>query len=297
MALEFAGTLKLHELSPSNPADHSLIPAIARIHLVASLPNELDDAVQDPSLSHGQIIAASRLKHLEILKSDASSHYAVVLDVGVGGDDRTGHDEQRHPAPDQVIAWVKYDIIQSQKAEEERQDTGEIKYHPYTNRPPIHPVPELILASRQRIGKSLGAYVSVDQMAEEPSHGGRGAGRMLMEHIMKKADELGLPATLDATPQNMNLYTSMGFHVVNELWVDMIRFDGGRDKGEAWSKDHHRTPGQGAGWYRQFAMIRQPQKASFGVCSRDEVAEDHTGGGNKLGNPDSPWSWLDMNYE
>ncbi|KAI1622704.1 hypothetical protein EDD37DRAFT_485441 [Exophiala viscosa] len=254
-------TLKLHELSPSDPVDQNLIPAIARVHLTAWLSNSLYEAIYyGPPSSHARIIENNRRRHSKTLTSEPSSRYAVVLDDGACGDNPKRHSEQTGPDPNHLIAWAKYDIFERPEAEEERQDTGEIKYPPYTNLPLANHFWDLIVQSRQRVGKSLGAHVSVDQLATDPDHHRRGAGRMLMEHIVKKADELGLPATLEASPQGMNLYTSVGFEPVDEFWVDLLRFEGGEDKGEAWSKEQHRVPGQGPGWYKQVAMIRQPRK-------------------------------------
>jgi hypothetical protein len=69
---------------------------------------------------------------------------------------------------------------------------------------------------------------------------------------------LGLVATIEGSPEGASLYSSVGFVPVDEFWVDILRFAGGKDKGEDWVKTQGRVPGNGEGWYKQVVMIRQP---------------------------------------
>lgn len=265
--------LQLHVLSPSNPQDHALIPAIARTHLAAWLSNSLYKTIYyGPPSSHAGIIEANRQRHMDNFTTNPSSHFAVVFDdaiISASDHDARGESEpeteptsgRRRPTPDQAIAWVKYDVFASAQAEEERKDTGERAWPAYTNLALVNKFWDLIVQSRQRCGKTIGPHVSVDLLATDPAHHRRGAGKMLMQHVADQADQLGLPTTLEASPDGLRLYTSVGFVAVDEFWVDLLRYEDGRDKGDEWAMQHARdiNPGEGPGWYKQVVMLRQPR--------------------------------------
>jgi GNAT superfamily N-acetyltransferase len=247
-------TLKLRELSPSVSADSALIPAIARVHLAAWLTNTLYKTIYfGPPSSHAAIIETNRQRHMQNFTSNPSARFAVILD------DRIGNDENPdQPAASQLIAWAKYDIFATPDAAESRQDTGKRTWPPYTNVALVNHFWDMLVISRHQNSKAIGAHISVDLLATDPVHHRRGAGRMLMQYIAKQADELGLRATIEGSPEGLKLYRSVGFELVDEFWVDLLRFEGGEDKGEKWAEDQGRTPGQGPGWYKQVAMLRQP---------------------------------------
>ncbi|EXJ83379.1 hypothetical protein A1O1_07001 [Capronia coronata CBS 617.96] len=239
--------LKLHVLSTNDPDDLALIPTMAQIHAAAWLTNDLYKAIyHGPPSSHAGIVEANRQRHLKSITSNPSAHFAVVLDDAIAGS-----------TSDQVIAWIKYDIFESAQAEKERKDTSERKWPPYTNMTLVDHFWTMITASRKRLGAALGPHLNVDLVATSPDHHRRGAGRMLMDHVTREADRLGLPATLEGSPDGFKLYSAVGFEAIDEVWVDLLRFENGVDKGEDWSSRRDRTA---PGWYKQVVMVRQARK-------------------------------------
>lgn len=62
-------------------------------------------------------------------------------------------------------------------------------------------------------------YMHLMYCATDPKHAGRGAARLCMEFGVNMADELGLPAYMDATPAGRPVYERFGFKVVEqEAW-------------------------------------------------------------------------------
>jgi len=49
---------------------------------------------------------------------------------------------------------------------------------------------------------------------------------MLVERCLEDADRLGLPASLESSPEGHKLYLSCGFRDVEVLKIDMARFGG-----------------------------------------------------------------------
>ncbi|KAK6368189.1 hypothetical protein LTS17_009930 [Exophiala oligosperma] len=259
-------TLIIHQLSPNNEADLALIPAIARIHLAAWLTNGLYRTIYyGPPSSYPAINEYNEKRHLQSLKKDPTARLAVVWDDTVREKDRdsagagasTSTDGDRQPSPDQIIAWTKYNIFTTAEGAEERTDTGErLEWPAYTNLALVTGFWEALVKSREQNNQDIGAHVSVDQLATDPAHHRRGAGRMLMQHVAAQADALNLPVTLEASPQGMNVYRSVGFEPHHEFWVDLARFEDGGDKGEEWTEQRGRREGQGEGWYKEVAMVR-----------------------------------------
>lgn len=60
----------------------------------------------------------------------------------------------------------------------------------------------------------------------DPKFQGRGAGRKLVEWGTKKADELDLPAYLEASPSGHPLYLRCGFQDFDIMKFDMSRYGG-----------------------------------------------------------------------
>lgn len=251
--------LRVHPLSPDNPSDVALIPTIAKIQLAAWLTNSLySQMYYGPPSSHAGIIQANHERHLGSLTSNPSSHFAVVVDDEIQTAS-TDEENKEHPVhPDQVIGFMKYDVFASIEAVEARKDAGQRRWPPYTNVALVSGFWDNIVETRQRFSKQIGPHVNVDLLATDPSHHRRGAGKLLMQHVVERIDELGLTGTLEGSPQGLKLYSSFGFVPVDDIWVDMLRYEGGGDKGDEWAKAEGRVPGQGEGWYNQVAMVRQP---------------------------------------
>lgn len=77
----------------------------------------------------------------------------------------------------------------------------------------------------------------------DPKHQGRGAGGMLIEWGLKKADELSLPIYLESSPPAHRFYQSHGFEDLEEYPLDLSKYGGAK---QLWT-----TP----------LMIRKPKTA------------------------------------
>jgi GNAT superfamily N-acetyltransferase len=60
----------------------------------------------------------------------------------------------------------------------------------------------------------------------DPAFQGRGAGGMLIEWGTKKADELGLPAYLESSPEGHRVYQRYGFGDLEVLDFDTTKYGG-----------------------------------------------------------------------
>lgn len=246
--------LRLHSLLKSNPADHALLAAIARIHLAAWLTNSAYQQVYyGPPSSYAGIIEANHQRHVQSFISNPTSHFVVVLDDDIRESDTDQHELS---AQSPVISWIKYDVFDNAQVEEERRDTAQRTWPAHTNVALAQEFWKQIARSREKTGHALGAHISIDLLATDPRHHRRGAGLMLMQHVADKADELNLPSTIEASPAGLKLYQSVGFREVDAIWIDLLRFEDGGDKGGVWTEQNKRTPGRGPGWYEQVVMIR-----------------------------------------
>lgn len=252
--------LRVHVLSPQDPSHAALIPKIAEVHLAAWLSNTLYTKLYyGPPSSYPAIIEANQQRHLNAFTYNPSSHFAVVVNDEIettSTKEQEGHDLI---LPAQVIAFLKYDIFATVEALKERKDAGKRTWPPYTNIALVSSFWGDIVKARERFSKQLGPHVNVDLLATSPSHHRRGAGKLLMEHVVAKIDELGLPGTLEGSPQGLKLYSSVGFEPVGDIWVDLLRYDNGGDLGDEWAEAEGRVPGQGEGWYKHVAMVRPPR--------------------------------------
>jgi GNAT superfamily N-acetyltransferase len=66
--------------------------------------------------------------------------------------------------------------------------------------------------------------VEVSLIATLPEHQRKGAGIMLMNWVCARADELGLPAMLEATDAGRPLYERYGFVPVKEHVYDLAPY-------------------------------------------------------------------------
>ncbi|KEF53387.1 uncharacterized protein A1O9_10362 [Exophiala aquamarina CBS 119918] len=250
--------LRVQPLSPTNPADIALIPTISQIHLAAWLSNSLYSKIYyGPPSSHAGIIQANQQRHLESFTSNPTSYFTVVVDDEIPTSlDKNGPDHRVDHT--QIIAFLKYDVFASVEAVEARKDASKRTWPPYTNTALVGNFWNSIVETRKRFSKEIGPHVNVDIVGTDPNHHRRGAGKLLMQHVVEKIDELGLTGTLEASPQGLKLYSSFGFVPVHDVWVDILRFEDGGDKGDEWAKAEGRVPGEGEGWYKHVAMVRQP---------------------------------------
>ena len=98
--------------------------------------------------------------------------------------------------------------------------------------------------------KSCGSDVLLTRLADleivatDPAYQGKGAGSQMMRWGLKQADEQGMEAYLEASPEAVPLYKSLGFREAGrtDTWIENERVKGI--------------------WYRNLFMIR-PAKDKF----------------------------------
>ncbi|GAB1739527.1 hypothetical protein NU219Hw_g4479t1 [Hortaea werneckii] len=92
---------------------------------------------------------------------------------------------------------------------------------------------------RELMGKRGHWYLEI--IATHPQHQGRGAGSMMINWGLERADQDNVEAYLEASPEAVSLYEKLGFENVasTDTWIQNERV-----KGE---------------WYRNLFMIRPPQ--------------------------------------
>jgi len=95
-------------------------------------------------------------------------------------------------------------------------------------------------AQEEIMGKET-PYLKLNTLATHPNHQRRGAGKMLLEWGLSKADKEGLKMYLDASAKGYKVYEKAGFKTVREVTFDMEKWGG---KGEEW-------------WA---CMVREPRK-------------------------------------
>lgn len=85
--------------------------------------------------------------------------------------------------------------------------------------------------AQDEIMGSSAPYLKLDSLATHPEHHRRGAGKILLDWGVGKADAEGWRTYLDATPVGLKSYERFGFRVVRE-----VRFDRGAwgGEGEDW---------------------------------------------------------------
>lgn len=70
--------------------------------------------------------------------------------------------------------------------------------------------------------------IDLHMLHTDPKQEGRGAGSALLKWGTQKADELGLPAYLESSPNAHDFYKKYGFEDVEIFELDLSRFGGAR---------------------------------------------------------------------
>lgn len=127
-----------------------------------------------------------------------------------------------------VSNWRIYDEerteedFQREKEESER-DTAELGDPPGVDLAVVEDFHGVVQEYRK---KHFGGkpYMLLHVLATRPDQARKGVGALSMEWGCKKADELGLPAYLEGSPQGVGLYKKWGFEVVDELPWDATKY-------------------------------------------------------------------------
>lgn len=67
-------------------------------------------------------------------------------------------------------------------------------------------------------------HMYLEMLATHPNHQRRGAGSLLMQWAVDKADELGLDAFIEASPAGRHLYSRYGFETISESLFEEAPF-------------------------------------------------------------------------
>ena len=218
-------------------------------------------------------------RHTHSLRNEDRCRFVVVIDDAMAGETAEemeenveGPDHWSEGPSGRVIAAIKYYFVPGAGP---HPDTGtqEVIDNPvqplhgskYENEALSNAFVGPMVEARKHAMKALGDHLVIDNLYTDPAHQRRGAGGMLMRHACQEADQLGLPAMLEASPTGMKVYEAVGFEKADwpgaEIWIDLRRWEKGGDKGRHFEDDRlQMDPGKKDGWYAQIVMVR-PAKA------------------------------------
>ncbi|KIW67088.1 hypothetical protein PV04_06361 [Phialophora macrospora] len=288
--------LHVHVLDPSDPSAILYFPAIARIHLAAWLTVPLMKAIYyGPPSAHGGYLAGMVERHTKAFREEQNCRFAVVLDDTLPEDEEVivaapaapaaaatepisrGEEpepppQRRHHRKGQVIAAIKYYFVHvpsgstSTSPPPQTSSTESRTWPAYSHSSLASDFWSHLVEARALLASKLGPHVLVDNLYTHPAHHRRGAGGMLMRHACAEADARGLPSMLEASPKGIGVYEAVGFERFGEggndgsgvIWVDLERWEGGADKGVAFTAEKlKKDPARKAdGWYAQVLMVR-----------------------------------------
>ena len=220
--------LNLLSKLPPNHASESdiyLIPTLAHIQLSAWLTSPLNRTIYPgPPSTHPAIENSMIARHKDSLLNDPTCQFISLLHC----------EEPEVGEPWKVIAFLMYHVFNSAEELEARTDAGKREWPEGTNVAMVEEVWERIAEARHRYGKQLGRHVDVEILATLPEYQRMGAGRLLMEAVCAEADRLGLPAYLEGSQEGRRLYEAAGFVGKEDLWIDLARWEDGKDRGREW---------------------------------------------------------------
>jgi ribosomal protein S18 acetylase RimI-like enzyme len=73
-------------------------------------------------------------------------------------------------------------------------------------------------------------HVVLGLLCVHPDHQRQGAGRELVQWGLRQAADLGLTVHLEASPEGIPLYRSLGFEIVETITVNAGEWDGGFER-------------------------------------------------------------------
>jgi GNAT superfamily N-acetyltransferase len=230
-------------------SDIYLLPPLASLQLRSWLSSPLYRYIYPgPPSTHPSISSNMLGRHKHALLESPTCH---IISLIHSSDPEVGE-------PWVPVGFVKYHLFKSQSDVEKRVDAGARTWPEGTNVAMVEWVWSRIKDSRLRYGAKLGAHVDVEILAVDPGFQRQGAGRMLMDAVLREADEAGLQMYLEGSEEGRVLYERLGFVTQEVIWVDLPRWENGGDKGEGWEAG--RTEGKGEGWYCQRIMLRAAKK-------------------------------------
>ena len=284
-------TLHIYTPSRDRASDFKLLQSVAQIHFAAWMTIPLMQTIyHGPESSHPIIVQKYIDRHTNSLRSESSCWFVVVIDDALEEDivyeaEQTTADSPRRPRG-RVIAAIKYYIVPGNGPHPDT-DTQDVIDNPqqakreswYENVALGNTFVEAMVGARKNAMRTFGPHLLIDNLYTDPSHHRRGAGGMLMRHACQHADDLGLPAMLEASPAGMKVYEAAGFRKIEglgaEIWVDLKRWQDGGDKGQKFEDDRLKAdPTRSDSWYAQVVMVRAARtREDSGQVSEDAGKE------------------------
>ncbi|KAK8056033.1 Acetyltransferase [Apiospora rasikravindrae] len=153
---------------------------------------------------------------IKTLEEDKTARHVKVIDTEIEGDEN-----------EQMIAWAKVHVHK-----EPPKLTPRV-FGPGSNVEACEKLWGDILAQRTRlVGEN--PHVCRNRSMTHPTQQGRGAGTMLIQWALGQAQELSLPAYLEASPDGHSLYLKNGFQDVDLLETDLRQW-GAKDMHKTWN--------------------------------------------------------------
>ena len=245
----------LNPLSKAPPNQHGesdtyLISSLATIQLRAWLTSPLYQHIYyADSSTHPGIVDSMITRHKNSLLNEPTCHLISLLHC----------EEPEVGEPWKVIAFIKYHVFASVEQIERRTDAGKRQWPEGMHVDMVEDVWTRIAECRHRYGKQLGPHVDVEILATDPDYQRMGAGRMLLDAVCAQADRLGLPGYLEGSEEGKKLYESCEFVGEENIWVDLRRWEDGKDRGKDWRGEGAKE-GVGEGWYNQQVMLRPAKR-------------------------------------
>ncbi|EUC38593.1 hypothetical protein COCCADRAFT_32253 [Bipolaris zeicola 26-R-13] len=164
-------------------------------------------------LSHGPMteehVKKYTERHVKSWRDEKDVFYLKVVDTDVDGG--------------KMIAGAKWRISEKEKTEEEAQ-----KMYPtpegddLNNQALVDFMAFLNRARKQYVNTKPICFLQI--LVTDPEHHRKGAGSMLLKWGLSKADELGLPGFLEASPMGKPLYERMGFRTQETMVFDLTKY-------------------------------------------------------------------------
>ncbi|KAJ4296754.1 hypothetical protein N0V90_006802 [Kalmusia sp. IMI 367209] len=189
-------------------------------------------------ISESSIRRVSEDRKQEVGRPDVWPWKVVDTDLPPGVDDPRDNGGQTIA----IAVWRAHNLPRRTQASDELGDGGEGLDSGWgKQRDPFVP-PELRLdlltavleplhAAQHDIMGAEAPYLELDNLATHPEHQRRGAGRILLDWGVRKANEEGWRTYLDATPAGLKVYERIGFKLVKEVTFDRGKWGG---EGEDW---------------------------------------------------------------
>ena len=276
----FPRPLTTHDIDTHPNLMHNL----ATVHLDSFLTNKVYRAIYPTGITDpAPYVKANIQRHTNVIRSDPSSHYLVVVHGDLPTASNRNTDSRTDPTAihvtdgdcwcGRIVAMAKYNHFTTAAEQVSRKDTTERVWPEGTNILLVNAFWGRILEVRRKWGPRLGAHVGLDLLATSPEYMGKGAGGMLVRKVADVCDAEELPGFLEGSPEGLRVYEKGGWRDTGErVRVDLGRFEGGIDRGEGWREEERAVEGQeksGRGWYENCVMVRPASGREIGEYLRD----------------------------